>query len=1193
MNRFFVFMLLLALDSAVNAGAPELVPQPVKMEVGGGAFLIAEDTRIIADGAAQDEAAKLADILAKATGYKLKIARLFSSKKNLISLELQRELQNELGSEGYKLHVALDRIDIRAAEPAGLFHGIQTLRQLLPVDSFSQTVVKSAAWSVPCVKITDFPRFGWRGLLIDPARHFIPKDDLLRFIDAMAMHKFNRLQVHFTDDQGWRIEIKKYPGLTEIGSKMDYSRGRGGFYTAQEIREIVQYARERHITIVPEIEMPAHTGAAIVSYPEIGMNSAELRKLPAEQRWERIQRVLAPRPDTVTFMQNVLMEVMDLFPSKYIHIGGDEANTNIWQQSEEMQTLMKEMGHEDVHELHSWFIKQMDAFLTKHGRRMVGWDEILQGGLAEGATVMSWRGMDGGITAARAGHDVVMAPTSHTYFDYYQGPKEKEPRAIGGFVPVEKVYQFEPVPRELTAEQAAHVLGGQGQLWGEFISNREHREYMAFPRACALSEVLWSPQEARDLNSFLPRLNAHLKRLQAAGVNYRGLDEQLIVTAQDSNVDKFDYFVNNWNVVGLKDYLHGARITPDNQLVLSGKTPVQIRYGRNLVPFSREQGKLAMHGWMPIMQVNAFDGPVRYEVSFWATPLPDVNDWKKAFDWPTAGENFLNWISIKAVNTSDARVEARVEIKPRTGAAVATRPQQQAEPKTDKTHARQYSWSWQLEPKAAVEAAARYTFFPVDDPEKYDKEDAGLWLQRTEDYWRGIMERAVKIEVPCKKATDALLAAHVCQLIANDHGELHGGEDFYDVFYIRDGAYQVMELEEAGFTDAAAKAVELYLNRQRPDGRFESQQGQFDANGQAVWVLWQYYMITRDRAFLERVYPRMVRAVRWTMQARRGVPEDVPFAGLLPNALADGECLWDGQYHIVGYDLWNLRGMLCTADAARILGKEDEAKEFREEAARYRTAIDEAWKKTGVAYLPPSWEKVGTHWGNTETLWPTELFDRDDPRVAEQSRFLRQEFAGGFIEGTIQWKGTGNVEAIHPYMGAYTVMNDLVRGRHEQVVQDFYWYLLHSTAAHAFPEGIYYKKRMAWNHTIPHVTGACNYAIMLRHMLVHEAGDELHLLKAVPDWWLDEGQEIRVERAPTHFGEMDLVVRGTKKGVDVMLDPPKRNPPQRIVLTLPESRPLHGSLDGVEIVQRRDQKKRWDFPTVVALYGLLKGERGP
>jgi len=392
----------------------------------------------------------------------------------------------------------------------------------------------------------------------------------------------------------------------------------------------------------------------------------------------------------------------------------------------------------------------------------------------------------------------------------------------------------------------------------------------------------------------------------------------------------------------------------------------------------------------------------------------------------------------------------------------------------------------------------------------------------------------------------------------------------------------VMELEEAGFMDTAAKAVELYLVRQRDDGRFESQKNQFDANGQAVWTLWQYYRMTRDRKFLERVYPQMLRAVRWTMKARRTTPS--PLTGVLPTAPADGECLWAAKNHIVGYDIWNLRGMLCTADAAEILGKTEKAKELLAEAQAYRKDIDAAWQQTGVKHFPPSWETVGTHWGNTETLWPTELFARNDPRVAALSRHVRKDFAGGFIEGTIQWKGTGRVEAIHPYMGAYTTMVDLIRGDHEQVVEDFYWYLLHSTAAHAFPEGIYYKKRMAWSHTIPHVTGACNYAIMLRHMLVHEAGDELHLLTAVPDWWLGDGKEIQVKRLPTHFGIMNMTVRGTKQGVKVELDGPKRNPPKRIVLALPTSRPLTGSLDGVEVVARSHQKQRWDFPTVVARY---------
>jgi hypothetical protein len=274
--------------------------------------------------------------------------------------------------------------------------------------------------------------------------------------------------------------------------------------------------------------------------------------------------------------------------------------------------------------------------------------------------------------------------------------------------------------------------------------------------------------------------------------------------------------------------------------------------------------------------------------------------------------------------------------------------------------------------------------------------------------------------------------------------------------------------------------------------------------------------------------------------------------------------------------------MLCVADAARILGKTDEAKELLSEAESYRAAIDAAWKRTGLDHFPPSWEKAGTHWGNTETLWPTEIFERQDPRIAALIKHVREEFHGGFAEGIIRWHGRRT--AIHPYMSAYTTMSDLVLGNHEKVVEDFYWYLLHSTAAHAFPEGVYPEKREAWGNTTPHVTGACNYAIMLRHMLIHEEGEELHLLKAVPDWWLDEDQEIRVERAPTHFGELSLVVRGTAAGVRVRFDPPKRSAPRRVVLHLPETRRPVSTPEGIQVVARSSQKRRWDFPTVVSLY---------
>lgn len=359
----------------------------------------------------------------------------------------------------------------------------------------------------------------------------------MRFIDNMALHKFNSLQIHLTDDQGWRIEIKRYPKLTQIGAWMDFTAMRhvdeakeagdkrpGGFYNQDDIRQIVKYAAERHIKILPEIEMPAHTGAAIISYPEIGLYPEKLSALPVEKRWASNERVLAPRPQTVAFMQNVLTEVMELFPSRYIHIGGDEANIGHWKQSEEMQAQKRKLNLKDETELHSWFIRQMDSFLTHNGRRLIGWDEILQGGLAPGATVMSWRGQQGGITAANAGHDVVMAPTSHTYFDYYQGPSDKEPLAIGGDLPLEKVYGFEPIPQDIAPEKAGHVLGVQGQLWGEFISTTRHLEYMAYPRAAALAEIGWSPKTAKNYENFLARLQCHLNRFDEAGVNYRKLD---------------------------------------------------------------------------------------------------------------------------------------------------------------------------------------------------------------------------------------------------------------------------------------------------------------------------------------------------------------------------------------------------------------------------------------------------------------------------------------------------------------------------------------------------------------------------------------------------------------------------------------------------------------------------------------------
>ncbi len=520
-----------------NRQSVSIIPFPVSITYFEGRFLLTSSTRVVAENEAAAEASKLIEALAPPTGFRLKLIASSQSPNKTIKLELNENLPQP-DDEGYELQVTSEHILIRARKPAGLFYGVQTLLQLLPTQIFSDKVVENVRWEVPCVRIVDYPRFQWRGLLVDPARHFLPVEDLLRFIDNMALHKFNSLQIHLTDDQGWRIEIKKYPKLTQVGSLRSETlvghmrnkpwrydgKPHGGYYSQDDIRRIVKYAADRHIRIVPEIEMPGHARAAISAYPYLGVFPEKQRDLKPWTHWGVSEDIFAPRAETIEFLQDVLSEVMDLFPGMYIHIGGDEAVKNQWKASEEIQALIREKGVQNEEQLQAWFTRQMDKFLTEHGRRLVGWDEILEGGLAPGATVMSWRGEKGGITAANTGHDVVMAPTSNTYFDYYQGPAEKEPLAIGGNLPLEKVYQYEPVPKEISPEKAKHVLGVQGQLWREYIPTFSHLEYMAYPRAAALAEVGWSQADAKVYEKFLSRLHTHLKRLDERGINYRRLD---------------------------------------------------------------------------------------------------------------------------------------------------------------------------------------------------------------------------------------------------------------------------------------------------------------------------------------------------------------------------------------------------------------------------------------------------------------------------------------------------------------------------------------------------------------------------------------------------------------------------------------------------------------------------------------------
>ena len=460
------------------------------------------------------------------------------------------------GPESYRLDVAARGVTITAPRHAGLFYGLQTLRALLEAERARRSPAPATITdaSLAGMRITDAPRFSYRGLHLDVGRHFAPVDFVKRYIDLMVRYKYNTFHWHLTEDQGWRIEIKKYPRLTEVGGcrkETQLARMRNpyvgdsirycGSYTQDQIREVVAYAKSRYVTVIPEIEMPGHAKAALAAYPELGCGPGPYEVWTT---WGVDPNIFCPKEETFTFLENVLTEVMALFPSTYIHIGGDEAPKTVWQQSPIAQAVIKREKLKDEHELQSYFIRRMEKFLNAHGRQIIGWDEILEGGLAPNATVMSWRGINGGIAAARANHDVVMTPTSHTYFDYIQGDRRFEPTWTGSYLPIERVYEFEPtVPDSLTPEQAKHIIGTQGQLWSEYMYNTDQVEYMAYPRALALAEVAWSPRNARDFESFRRRLLPRLLGLDRMGVNYRfpsadnGLERNRTVTGDSVVVE--------------------------------------------------------------------------------------------------------------------------------------------------------------------------------------------------------------------------------------------------------------------------------------------------------------------------------------------------------------------------------------------------------------------------------------------------------------------------------------------------------------------------------------------------------------------------------------------------------------------------------------------------------------------------------
>ncbi|WP_217545395.1 beta-N-acetylhexosaminidase [Streptomyces sp. GbtcB6] len=514
----------------------DVIPEPrYVVSYGGGFFELDPDTGLAAGEGAEHTERWLRATLGAATGLPLPPGG--GTDGNVIRLTVDSSVTKDLGTEGYRLAVMPTGVHLAGGGPAGLFWGAQTLRQLLGPDAYRRAPLPGRSWRLPLSHLQDSPRFPWRGLMLDVARHFMPKEGVLRYLDLMAAHKLNVFHFHLTDDQGWRVRIERYPRLTEVGSwrtrtKFGHrasplweEKPHGGFYTQDDIREIVAYAAERHITVVPEIDVPGHSQAAIAAYPELGNTDViDTTSLTVWDSWGISPNVLAPTDNTLRFYEGVFEEVLGLFPSEFVHIGGDECRKDQWRASPAAQARIKELGLADEDELQSWFIGHFAKWLSARGRRLIGWDEILEGGIAEGAAVSSWRGYGGGIAAARAGHDVVMCPEQHVYLDHRQAAGADEPVPIGFVRTLEDVYRFEPVPPGLDESQARRILGTQANVWTEVMEDHARVDYQAFPRLAAFAEVAWSTLPApgeRDFAGFERRMAAHYRRLDALGVAYR------------------------------------------------------------------------------------------------------------------------------------------------------------------------------------------------------------------------------------------------------------------------------------------------------------------------------------------------------------------------------------------------------------------------------------------------------------------------------------------------------------------------------------------------------------------------------------------------------------------------------------------------------------------------------------------------
>jgi hexosaminidase len=549
MKQFIIFSFLISLfinSFSQSNHSVYIVPQPVSMQMGKGNFIL-KPASVIELSATDADAKRVANFLSKklsaATGYAVPVQSVSGPSNSSGNIRLSLFNDGALGSEGYKLNVSTSLVTITANKPAGLFYGMQTLLQLLPKEIESKTAVKNINWNIPAITVTDYPRFSWRGLMFDVARHFFTKKDIEQYIDQMVRYKFNLLHMHLTDDEGWRIEIKGLPKLTEVGAwnvkKVGYfgtfsppapdePRNFGGFYTQEDIKELVQYAKERFVNILPEIDVPGHSLAAVVSYPELsctsGAENYHVRSGEGIMDWSHgappialLDNTLCPANEKVyTFLDKVLTQVAQLFPFEYIHMGGDECPKNFWEKSDAIKSLMQKEGLKTMEEVQSYFEKRLEKIVESKGKKFMGWDEILEGGLAPNAVVMSWRGMKGGIQAAKMGHEVVMSPTTFAYLDYMQGDPIIEPH-IYATLRLNKAYQFEPVPEGVDPK---YIKGGQANLWTEQVYNMRHAEYMTWPRGLAISESLWTPKTKKNWNDFTNRVEKQFERLDVAEIKY-------------------------------------------------------------------------------------------------------------------------------------------------------------------------------------------------------------------------------------------------------------------------------------------------------------------------------------------------------------------------------------------------------------------------------------------------------------------------------------------------------------------------------------------------------------------------------------------------------------------------------------------------------------------------------------------------